>query len=83
MPYIIMYIHYIYVGFNTYDTGKNCFEAAYRHVSSNCSRNGIPSKDENGAQRSGSKKLHVSFVYYTASSVHTCSRLVLPEHAME
>ena len=40
--------------------GECCSEAVNGHVLSSCQRNGVPSKDEGGAQRFGSKKLHVS-----------------------
>ena len=38
-----------------------CSQAADGHVSSGGQRNGVPCQDEDGAQRLGSKKLHVSF----------------------
>ena len=49
--------------FSTFDciscTDKHNSQAADRHVPPGCQGNGVPCKHEDGAQRPGSKKLHV------------------------
>ena len=42
--------------------GESCSKAADGYVPSDCQGNGVPCKYEDGAQRLGSKELHVSIV---------------------